>query len=99
MERMSSFIEDMSKLYLGLYLAMNLRRAAMSVISAIPSTITASLACSVQTTQLGLLARLRALRDWLPVLKSRRPSCQRPQTTMVCGDGCKGASCLTVVIQ
>ena len=28
-------------------------------------------------------ARLRALRDWLPVLKSRRPSCQRPQTTMV----------------
>ena len=42
MDRMSSFIEDMSKLYLRLYLARNLRRAATSAISAMPSTMTAS---------------------------------------------------------
>src|SRR5450631_2271109 len=95
MDRMSSFIEDMSKLYLGLYLAMNLRRAATSAISAMPSTITASFACSVQMTQLLLLDRLRAFRDLLPVLNSRRPSCHRPQTTIVCGE----PSGLTVVIQ
>src|SRR6266513_2532035 len=41
-ERMSSFMDDMSKLYLGEYFARNLRRASTSAISAMPSTITAS---------------------------------------------------------
>ena len=42
-DRMSSFIDDMSNLYLRSYWARNLRRAATSAISATPSTITASL--------------------------------------------------------
>src|ERR1700689_3697664 len=83
MERMSGFIFDMSSLYLRSYGGRNLRRAGRSAISAVPSTITASCACSEQTTQLAFCVRLRALRDWLPVLNRKRPSCQRPQTTMV----------------
>src|ERR1700678_2603079 len=50
-ERMSSFIPFMLNLYLRSYVGRNLRRAATSVISAVPSTITASFACSVQTIQ------------------------------------------------
>ncbi len=58
MERMSSFIVDMSKLYLGLYFARNLRRAATSAISATPSTMTASFACSVQTHAVGIARQI-----------------------------------------
>src|ERR1700734_534286 len=100
---MSCFIFDMLNLYLRSYLGRNLRRAGTSAISAVPSTMTASCACSVHTTQLTFCARFRALRDLLPVLNRNRPSCHRPQTTMVCGEMLCGEtrgepSSLTVVI-
>src|SRR5229473_3781112 len=94
-ERMSSFISFMSNLYLRSYEGRSLRRAATSATPAVPSTITASFACSVHTTQLAFSARLRALRDLLPVLNRNRRSCHKPQTTIVCGE----PSGLTVVIQ
>src|ERR1700683_3386432 len=99
-ERMSCSMPFMSNLYLRSYARRNLRRAVTSAISATPSTITASFASSVHTTQLAFCARLRALRDLLPVLNSNRPSCHKPQTTMVCGETL-GTETLgvTVVIQ
>src|ERR1700735_466527 len=51
MERMSAFIDDISNLYFRWYVDRNLRREAISASSATPPTITASCACSLQSTQ------------------------------------------------
>src|ERR1700674_4856168 len=94
-ERMSFSIDAISQSYLPEYFASNRRRVGTSATRAVPSTITASCACSVETTQLGFFARFRALRDLRPVLNKNWPSIHKPQTTMVCGE----PSGLTVVIQ
>ena len=53
--------------------------------STAPSRITASAASSVPIAHLGFSARLRALRDFAPVLNQKLSSSHTPQMTMRCG--------------
>jgi hypothetical protein len=95
-ESMSASNPDMSNLYFRSVRLRNSRRRATSGVSfAMPSTITASLASSVQTTQCRFFSKLRDFRDCLPVLNKNVPFRHSPQTTIVCGL----PSLVTVLIQ